>query len=280
MTSDSIEKITEALIQFHDAVQPLQKNSESTAGTRAYRYADLAAVWDTIRQPLVSAGLVLIQTLEPMDLVKCTETTQAWALLRTRLYHRSGQWVDSVLPIVADWSNPQRMGSALTYGRRYAVLGLLGLAPEDDDGLAAQAAPQRREDRRPVPRRDNPPPRPAHEERFEDAVPVSVNGHGNGRREPTEDEVLDRIAGQEGVPYEPAPPRQPRLAPRTGLQLYQYATTSRIDPALTRWILERFEPLKFPHRFKDWTDSQVARAWPEIREHLKAMKAARNGAAV
>jgi hypothetical protein len=33
----------------------------------------------------------------------------------------------------------QGLGSAITYARRYALMGMAGLAPEDDDGNAASA---------------------------------------------------------------------------------------------------------------------------------------------
>ncbi len=56
--------------------------------------------------------------------------------LRTTLVHVSGDRVESELPIAG--SNPQQMGSAITYARRYAILGLLGLVgDEDDDGNSA-----------------------------------------------------------------------------------------------------------------------------------------------
>jgi hypothetical protein len=37
-------------------------------------------------------------------------------------------------------ADPQSLGSALTYGRRYALMGIVGVAPEDDDGAAASGA--------------------------------------------------------------------------------------------------------------------------------------------
>jgi hypothetical protein len=45
-----------------------------------------------------------------------------------------------VQPVKAD---PQGEGSALTYARRYALMAIAGIAPEDDDGNAAAKAVQR-----------------------------------------------------------------------------------------------------------------------------------------
>ena len=56
----------------------------------------------------------------------------------TRLIHKSGEWVQTDLTLTAKDASPQAIGSAITYGRRYAVSALVGLAAEDDDGKAAQ----------------------------------------------------------------------------------------------------------------------------------------------
>ena len=55
----------------------------------------------------------------------------------TSLIHVSGEKFQSVVYLVLDRQNMQGLGSAITYARRYGLLGLVGLAPEDDDGNAA-----------------------------------------------------------------------------------------------------------------------------------------------
>jgi hypothetical protein len=54
--------------------------------------------------------------------------------LTTTLAHSSGEWIASDWPVcvVAQTANPQRMGAALTYARRYALFTLVGIAGEDD----------------------------------------------------------------------------------------------------------------------------------------------------
>jgi hypothetical protein len=54
--------------------------------------------------------------------------------LSTMLAHASGEWIASDWPVcaVAETANPQRMGAALTYARRYALFTLVGIAGEDD----------------------------------------------------------------------------------------------------------------------------------------------------
>jgi hypothetical protein len=54
--------------------------------------------------------------------------------LTTTLAHASGEWIASDWPVcpIAEAANPQRMGAALTYARRYALFTLVGIAGEDD----------------------------------------------------------------------------------------------------------------------------------------------------
>jgi ERF superfamily len=62
--------------------------------------------------------------------------------LTTTLAHASGEWIASAWPVcpIAETANPQRMGAALTYARRYALFTLVGIAGEDDlDALSPSA---------------------------------------------------------------------------------------------------------------------------------------------
>src|SRR5262249_16172816 len=54
--------------------------------------------------------------------------------LPTTRAHASGEWIASDWPVcpIAETANPQRMGAALTYARRYALFTLVGIAGEDD----------------------------------------------------------------------------------------------------------------------------------------------------
>ena len=102
-------------------------------------YATLGSVWDTIRDELSKNGLAVVQlpTSAPAGSVG----------LLTRLIHKSGQSLEEVFYMpVAQANNPQAVGSALTYARRYALMALVGIAPEDDDGNAAKTAPKAKSD--------------------------------------------------------------------------------------------------------------------------------------
>jgi len=68
--------------------------------------------------------------------VQTTAIDQASGIvnLTTVLAHASGEWIASDWPVcpIAEMASPQRMGTALTYARRYALFTLVGIAGEDD----------------------------------------------------------------------------------------------------------------------------------------------------
>lgn len=92
------------------------------------KYADLASVWDAIRAPLTSNGLSVVQLLRSI---------QGGVEVETILMHASGQQISDVFAVPASKQDAQGYGSAATYARRYALMAMVGVAPEDDDGNAA-----------------------------------------------------------------------------------------------------------------------------------------------
>jgi hypothetical protein len=51
------------------------------------------------------------------------------------LIHDSGQWIKSKIRIpLTNKKDAQEIGSACTYGRRYGLAAMVGLAQVDDDG--------------------------------------------------------------------------------------------------------------------------------------------------
>lgn len=112
------------------------------------RYATLEAVIDTARPALQANGLAFTQA--PGALVDgAVEIT-------TMLMHESGGWMRSTLHVPLQKKDPQGVGSAITYGCRYALMATLGLPPIDDDGEAAS----RPEPHQEVPRQTAPKPDP------------------------------------------------------------------------------------------------------------------------
>lgn len=133
----AVDKLAEALAAAQGKFTNPKKTKTANAGKYSYSFADLADVLDAIRQPMASAGLSVVQTIETVPLH-----------LATTLMHTSGQCITSRYPLVA-MTSQQDMGSQLTYARRYSLCAILGVAAEEDrDGAvqgeraaASQAAP-------------------------------------------------------------------------------------------------------------------------------------------
>lgn len=130
MQSENINELAAALAKAQGAIQAAVKGKVNPAFKS--KYADLAAVWDACREQLSANGLAVIQTFD---------TTADGVFLTTTLAHSSGQWMRSVFPVRPVKNDPQGLGSATTYARRYSLAAMVGVAPDDDDdGNAASHA--------------------------------------------------------------------------------------------------------------------------------------------
>lgn len=107
-----------------------------TGGSYSYSYADLAQITRELMPILGELGLSF--------LAKPTATPDGRFVLAYRLLHVSGESEDGEYPLPTN-GTPQAVGSAITYARRYCLCAVTGVAPEDDDGAAAQAAVQRQD---------------------------------------------------------------------------------------------------------------------------------------
>jgi hypothetical protein len=92
------------------------------------KYADLSACVEAVIDGLNNNNFALIQNTGECDNGVCVETI---------LLHESGESIKSgQLRVPAQKQDPQGYGSALTYARRYSLMTVCGIAPEDDDGHA------------------------------------------------------------------------------------------------------------------------------------------------
>lgn len=129
-TSQTIGKLVEALSKAQGVMEDAKKDSKNPFFKSSY--ADLGSMWNACRKPLSDNGLAVIQTIESLENKSCLITTLA---------HASGEWIKSVLPLPITKLDPQTIGSAITYCRRYALGAIVGIASaEDDDGEKAMTS--------------------------------------------------------------------------------------------------------------------------------------------
>lgn len=129
--SESIRELTTALAKAQGEMGDASK--DGTNPHFGQSYATLSSVWEACRGALSRHGLAVIQT------PSTTETGDM--AITTLLSHAGGEWIEDTLVLVPRDKSPQSFGSAVTYGRRYALMAMVGIAPgEDDDGNAASGA--------------------------------------------------------------------------------------------------------------------------------------------
>lgn len=127
--SPDIKELAKALLSVQRKIQPASRDATNPF-TRS-KYATLNSVMAASREALLENGIWLCQYPVPVETAGCIG-------LATKLTHvESGQWQSSLAVVPLPKADPQGMGSALTYARRYALTAMLGMVTEDDDGEAA-----------------------------------------------------------------------------------------------------------------------------------------------
>jgi hypothetical protein len=125
-TSDQINEIATALAKAQGEVQNVVKDAKNPHFKS--NYATLDAITDTVRPVFAKHGLAVVQIPNCVDGIVTVETI---------VTHGSGQWIRGVTSSPVTKADPQGVGSACTYLRRYSLAAIASLAQTDDDGNAA-----------------------------------------------------------------------------------------------------------------------------------------------
>lgn len=131
-TSEKIDLLSAAWVKAYGQMSDIQKKRTANAGQYSYSYADLSDTLEMARPVLSSNGLAVTQSAESTDLE---------VLVWTTILHESGQYVTTVPLRLPAGKTAQNTGSSISYARRYALMAVLGLATEDDDGASADPRP-------------------------------------------------------------------------------------------------------------------------------------------
>ncbi len=127
--SENVNEISKAMSSFQGQMKPALKDSANPFFKS--RYSNLESVWEAIREPLCKNELTAVQDVF---------TTENGVSISTTLLHSSGQWMEfGPLEIPLSKKDAQSVGSATSYGKRYALCAACGVVSgdEDDDGEKA-----------------------------------------------------------------------------------------------------------------------------------------------
>lgn len=165
-----------ALAKAQQEFAPIVKNKKNyNKGT----YADLTAILEAVKPALLAHGIVILQS----PVTRYLENNLFVVDIVTTICHgESGETFEGVLSMPAK-NDAQAIGSAITYGRRYALVSMLSLSTEDDDDgeEAVKPAQPRQQPQRQAPTQRQPEPpvtngnghKPAAEAPADDAPMVS-----------------------------------------------------------------------------------------------------------
>lgn len=149
--SESIENLAKALAKAQGELGNAKKDSVNPHFRS--KYADIAEVLDTIKPVFSKHGLSFVQ-IPGMNGDRLT--------LETMLIHESGEYITGIGETPLSKQDPQGVGAAITYMRRFSLSAYSGLAQEDDDGNTASSQNTDRAQRStPAPSKPNQPKVPA-----------------------------------------------------------------------------------------------------------------------
>lgn len=105
------------------------------AGNRTYKYLNLATILKTIKPVFEKHGLAFSQRV---TFDNTGETRQVIGTVETIIFDDKEQMMACSYPFFVT-GDPQQVGSAITYARRYSLYAVLGIFPDkDDDGAYAK----------------------------------------------------------------------------------------------------------------------------------------------
>lgn len=123
------EAFFEAMADFKRKCPRITKDATANTGRYSYKYATLDSILDTVEPILTDQGLTVSWRQKHEG-----QAVHASCVITHRLGHQEESGFIAMPFDAAGQMNPaQRVGSAATYAKRYSLLAVLGIAPEDDD---------------------------------------------------------------------------------------------------------------------------------------------------
>jgi hypothetical protein len=252
--SPEIAKLAAALCKAQAAMGGAKKDSTNPHFKNAY--ADLASIWDAVRKPLTDNGLAVVQF---------PRTTRNGVEVETMLVHASGEYMTDVLWLPVLKMDAQGVGSAITYGRRYALMSVTGIAPvDDDDGNAAAEA-----------HKPGAPGSAAGGADFRPAGPRQSSA--NGRRLANDDAHLIDDSRDKGKVAKPAAPdeRAQKIAAKAKAWVEQATGTLQLSgqsvDSLSRFLADHHEQIRFLEDHAPAEHERFFEVYNDVAERARAL---------
>lgn len=147
--------------RLSDLIQSIDTITKNKKGF-GYTYLELVKLLDEVNPKIAEYGFLLLQSVKPSDRVMSRSVEKPYTIkvdkevqltdrsevitFNAPVYELSSQLVDiesgevvmyCSMPLYTDDLDPQAIGSAETYMRRYSIFAMFGIKTEDDDGFGA-----------------------------------------------------------------------------------------------------------------------------------------------
>lgn len=127
--------LSNKFMQVLNEVPNFVTDETAQAGKKTYKYLNLATILKTIKPVFEKHGLAFSQRV---TFDNAGEARQAIGTVETIIFDNEEQMVACSYPFFMT-GDPQQVGSAITYARRYSLYAVLGIFPDkDDDGAYAK----------------------------------------------------------------------------------------------------------------------------------------------
>lgn len=124
--SESLKQISPALAKAWANIGAATKDAKNPFFKSSY--ATLGEVMEVVKQPLLNEGIVVLQPVAGDETGDYVETV---------LLHTSGEWISGRMKMACKPNDPQALGSACSYARRYSLQSICFVPAIDDDGEKA-----------------------------------------------------------------------------------------------------------------------------------------------
>ena len=122
--------IMRAIQNVQQQAELIKRQSDGQVGAGRFKYANLTSTWDAVKQLLKENDLVIVQTP--------THISGGQYFKTTIHYIPTGEEIVETMAMVLTRQDPQALGAAITFYRRYMITSMLGLIPDDDNDAREQ----------------------------------------------------------------------------------------------------------------------------------------------
>jgi hypothetical protein len=126
--SQDNKQVIAAIHKVQQAIDIIKREETADTGKYKYNYASLSKIWLQVKPELEKNELTVMQP----PVFESIDSLETW------IHHSSGEYAMTKMRLIITREDPQGMGSAISYARRYALLATLGIVTDDDNDATTQ----------------------------------------------------------------------------------------------------------------------------------------------